>query len=335
MSRLQLAFPKASEVDRSGSFPDNIRVVHKILLVYEEYTELTSVQSALIRVGFDVLGITTEYTLGENVLSFNPDVVLTLGRGGKVSTLGVGRRLREMTRWQGKAILILPAGYKPKPEDFGKVRADMLLEAPVPIQRLVQVLAKILDMDEIATVERLNKTAEAIPTEEAPAIIPNLKLDGRDESVRVTGSALKDGKDRWTFDMDVDKSKKTKEPDLENLWKELTQDSELHHVKGSAPKAVGSEKVSFELRERQGILSENEMQDVSKSISDGRKGEHERVSKYAKFTEKLTQFDPRKSLGKVAARKAQKELASSWNQGDIQSQDKARQEFTKALFRKK
>ena len=307
-------------------------MVHKILLVYEEYTELTSVQSALIRVGFDVLGITTEYTLGENVLSFNPDVVVTHGRGGKVATLGVGRRLREMTRWLGKTVLILPAGYKPKPEDFGKVRADVLLEAPVPIVRLVQVIAKLLEIDEAAAVEKLLKTADPAASEAEIAIIPNFRTDGAEDSIRVTGGAAKD---TWAFDLEVEKPKKPKEPDLENLWKELTQDNELHTVKGGVSETIGSEKVSFELRERQGMLSENEIQQAAKLVADGRKGEHERVSKYAKFTEKLTQFDFKMSLSKVASRKAQKELTSTWNQDELQSQDRARQEFTKALFRKK
>jgi len=316
-------------------FHDNILVVSKILLVYEEYTEMTSVQSALIKVGFDVLGITTEYTVGENVLSFNPDVVVTLGRGGKVATLGVGRRLREMTRWQGKAVLILPPGYKPSPQDFGKVRADMLLEAPVPIPRLVQVIAKLLGMDESQLIDRLNKTAETPAPEEDAAIIPNLKADGGEDAIRVAGGAAKDDKDQWTFDMDFDKPQKAKEPDLESLWKELTHDNELHQVQGAAPEAVTPEKVSFDLRERQNGLNEDELQEVMKALGDARKTEHERVSKYARFTEKLPVFDTKKGIDKMASRRAQKDLSSTWNQPEIQSQDKARQEFTKALFRKK
>src|SRR5690606_29235720 len=96
-------------------------------------------------------------TLSENVLSFNPDVVVAFGRTGKVTTIGAGRRLREMTRWQGKVVLILPTGYKPNPQDFAKIRADMLLEAPVPPLRLMSILGKLLGYDEAVLQERLAK----------------------------------------------------------------------------------------------------------------------------------------------------------------------------------
>jgi hypothetical protein len=323
---------RGSFVDPTADIPDNNEVVHKILLVYEEYTEMTSVQAALTKVGFDVLGITNEFSLGENVLSFNPEVVIALGRGGKVTTLGVGRRLREMTRWQGHCILILPAGYKPNPQDFGKVRADMLLEAPVPVVRLVQVVAKFLGQDEVAAVERLNKQVAPGPNLDGqdPAIIPNFSVKPDNDTVVVSGGLPKDPADRWT--LDAEKPARGKEPDLENLWKELTTDPAAQVVTGDAETAAS---VSFELKDREKELQDQELKAVATTLETAKKTEPQRVAKYAKFTEKLTQFDSRQGLNKVSSRQVQKDLASSWNKTEIESQDKARQEFTKALFRKK
>ncbi|MNJ94620.1 hypothetical protein D3C87_123220 [compost metagenome] len=139
--------------------------MNKILLVFEDYGELMGVESSLKRVGFDVLGISNEYSLSEQVLSFNPEVVIGSGRGGKVNSIGVGKRLKEMTRWQGKSVLLFPPNFKPSPQDLIKIRVDMILESPVPPLRMVQVLAKLLGHDEAVLLERLNK---AIHVDNAP-----------------------------------------------------------------------------------------------------------------------------------------------------------------------
>ena len=129
----------------------------KVLLIYENYTELNSVQFTLQKVGFDCIGISTEFGTAEQVISFNPDVVIACGKGGKVTTVGVGRRLKEMPRWTGKAILIFASDHQPKPEDLIKIRMDMVLEAPVENIRLIQALAKLTHQDDQALIEKLLK----------------------------------------------------------------------------------------------------------------------------------------------------------------------------------
>src|SRR5690349_733716 len=96
----------------------------KVLLIYEDYTELNSVQIVLKKVGFDCLGISSEFTTQQQVLQFNPDIVIAFGKGPKVSSVSVGRRLKEMPRWGGRAVLIFPAGFKPRAEDLIKIRMD-------------------------------------------------------------------------------------------------------------------------------------------------------------------------------------------------------------------
>lgn len=345
-------------IDPAADIPDNNYVNSKILLVYEEYSEMMNTQALLQKVGFDVLGISTEYTLSENVLSFNPDVVVAYGRAGKVTTIGAGRRLREMTRWQGKVILILPAGYKPNPQDFAKIRADMLLEAPIPALRLMQILGKLLGYDEALLQERLAKHGTDINHNEAAAGVANTSTD-KDELLLVSGHSEEEGSEvvsnktmsftpepeaaeKPRFGFDIAPESETKKPihrsdqDLEALWNELTDSNELgitpEEDAAAKKKIVG--KVSFDL-ERSEEFTEQEIEAVAQGIQNARNGEAERVSKYAKFTRDIKDFDPRQSLSKIASRKVQKEIAKSWNHSEIDAQDKLRQDFTKALFRKK
>ena len=159
----------------------------KILLIYDDYTELNAVQFTLKKVGFDCLGISTEFGTNQQVISFNPDIVVASGRGPKVSTVGVGRRLKEMPRWTGKAVLIFPAGHKPNPEELIKIRMDVVLEAPVETVRLIQVLAKLTHQDDQVLIEKLIKTMAQENTAKDPSFIVGGKPTS--ESVYVGGSS--------------------------------------------------------------------------------------------------------------------------------------------------
>jgi hypothetical protein len=164
--------------------------MNKILLVYEDYADLMNVESTLKRVGFDVIGLTNEYTVAEQVLAFNPDLVVGSGRGGKVSSLGVGKRLKEMHRWAGKSVLIFPAAFKPEPQDLIRIRVDMMLEAPVPALRLIQVVGKLLNHDETVLMERLNKSStasEAAQLKAAASTAVGGKFNLDSESIYIKG----------------------------------------------------------------------------------------------------------------------------------------------------
>jgi hypothetical protein len=321
-------------------------VSSKILLVYEEYSEMMGTQAILQKVGFDVLGISTEYTLSENVLSFNPDVVVAFGRAGKVTTIGVGRRLREMTRWQGKVVLVLPAGYKPNPQDFAKIRADMLLEAPLPSFRLLQIIGKMLGYDEALLQERLAKHSgdgTDVGKQEGLVVGGGGLTGDNNDTLTVTGSIeaeeRRPEKSKFGFDIapETPHSAKKSEQDLEALWNELESHSELHITAEEklAAKSSAGKKISFDLEERNQDFNEKELEKVARNLQNAHNTESERVAKYAKFSAKITDFDPRQSLSKIASRKVQKELTKSWNHTEIEGQDDLRRNFTKALFRKK
>ncbi|MFN8945411.1 MAG: hypothetical protein ACK5WZ_12410 [Pseudobdellovibrionaceae bacterium] len=127
----------------------------KILLVFESYTEMVQLETQLKKVGFDTVGIGSEMSLANQIVELNPSVIIAYGQGSRVNTLSVARRLKEMVRWTGKVILIFPETMKPSAEDLIKIRMDLLLEAPPKVERILQVIAKLLDLDEIQLLEKL------------------------------------------------------------------------------------------------------------------------------------------------------------------------------------
>jgi hypothetical protein len=168
----------------------------KILLVYDDFQELTSVELMLRKIGFDVVGITSEFSLAEQLLSFNPQIVVAQGRTAKVSTSNVGRRLREAARWDGHSVLVFYSNAKPQPTELLKIRMDVGLEYPVEPTKLVQVLAQLGNLDVHQLLDKLIKSMAQEPT--AAANKENSSFSNRtsnNEAVFVSGGAQapKDG----------------------------------------------------------------------------------------------------------------------------------------------
>lgn len=165
--------------------------MNKVLLVYEDYTTLKSTETALIKAGFDVIGATNEFSLSERVLAFNPEIVVGFGKSGKVNSMGVGKKLKDMARWQGKVVLILPVGFKPQPQELLKIRVDIILEAPVTMVHLLGVLAKLSGQDELTVIEKFKKEKAEAPTAKAnynvSQRVASSQNTSENEAVRISG----------------------------------------------------------------------------------------------------------------------------------------------------
>jgi len=145
------------DIDVIFIIPDNYAML-RILLVYDDFQELTRVELMLKKTGFDVVGITSEFSLPEQLLSFNPQVVIAQGQSPKVSSASVGKRLRESLRWDGHSVLIFFPNLKPNPSDILKMRMDVGLEYPVEPTKLVQVLAQLGGLDSAQLLEKMAKS---------------------------------------------------------------------------------------------------------------------------------------------------------------------------------
>lgn len=301
----------------------------KVLLVYEDYSEMMTIQSVLKKVGFDSVAISSEFSLSQQILSFNPDIVIGYGKGPKVSTVGVGRRLKEMPRWSGKAILIFPAGAKPDPKDLVKMRMDMALEAPLEVTRLLQVLAHLTGANPQDLVERMMKAVaqEAAAQSAGRAAASEAKRD--DQTVFVTGSSTQES--GWAV-------KGSQEVD------------EFNRLMGVAPAPAGAPVGD---RASGGTAAPAES---SIYVSEGDSGQGPETStghlpwsevleaskrqvaeKKARYDQILAATPPpaQQRLSRRDTKKAQRELSQGWNSEDLSSQDELRRRFTKALFKKK
>lgn len=135
----------------------------KILLVFEDYSELTSTEVYLKKIGFDVIGISNEMIISEQLLTFNPDILVAFGKGQRVNTLNIGIKMKDQRKFHGKVVLIMPPGFRPSPQDIIKLRMDAALEAPIDPMRLIQTLAKLGKLDTVTLTEKLRKATLTDP----------------------------------------------------------------------------------------------------------------------------------------------------------------------------
>lgn len=129
----------------------------RVLLVFDDYAEMMKTQAELMKVGFDLAGIVNEALLTDQLMNFNPALIITAGQGGKVSAIHVCQRLKENTRYQGKVLVLLPATQKPAPQELVKMRMDAVLEYPAPLSKLLVQIGKLMGVDGEALIDKYSK----------------------------------------------------------------------------------------------------------------------------------------------------------------------------------
>lgn len=129
----------------------------KVLLVYDDYNHLTLTETYLKKIGFDTVGVSNEQKINDQLLAFNPDIIIANGNSKQVTSQSVGQKLKENHKYHGKVIIVLPVEIKLNPADMIKMKMDMALTHPVDPVRLVGSLAKLLDLDAQSLIEKLKK----------------------------------------------------------------------------------------------------------------------------------------------------------------------------------
>lgn len=130
----------------------------KVLLVYEDFNLLTLTESFLKKVGFDVQGVSNEVLIQDQILSFNPHIIVACGQHQRVSIVSVGRKLKNDKHFRGKLILLAPEGFRPLPQDLMHMKFDAILEQPLTPEKLITSLCR---QGQLAPGPLLDKFAKA------------------------------------------------------------------------------------------------------------------------------------------------------------------------------
>jgi len=104
----------------------------RVLLIIDDIQYSRHIEMTLRKVGFDIESINNEFNMNDSILSFNPDFIICRGSSSRLSTLSVGRKLKDSnTKFNGKTILVFPEGIKVSADDLMQLKLDLLLFDPV------------------------------------------------------------------------------------------------------------------------------------------------------------------------------------------------------------
>lgn len=298
----------------------------KILLVYEDYNQLVSVETSFKKIGFDVLGITNEYSLSDKMLSFNPELVIVSGEAaGKVKTQSIGEKLREMSRWPGKVILIFSKNQNPLPEDLMKVRVDQVLVQPVEISTLLTTIAMLTNQDANLLLERLAKYSSPGAEGDIPQ---GYSVGARHpSSQRSEDSQFIQGSKGFTND-DAGNVSVFSEVNFNELVKEL-------QIGGHSSSGVDVEQPP----PVQEFLEVDPIQEINtdkliSELHDSEEAIEQRMEGYKKYISKKIFEGTPSALTRVALFAAHKNMSKNWDRGLISRIDTERRRFTNFLFQK-
>lgn len=135
----------------------------KVLLVYEDFNLLTLTESCLKKVGFDIQGVSNEVLIQDQILAFNPNIIVASGKSQRVSIVSVGQKLKHDKHFRGQLLLIAPPGAKPTAQELLQMKFDAVMEQPVPPEKLIACLCRLSGMDSQPLLSKFAKARMSDP----------------------------------------------------------------------------------------------------------------------------------------------------------------------------
>ena len=141
--------------------------MNKILVVLDDYSELTQCESTLKKLGFDALGIQVAKKVADTLLGFRPDVMIAMYKGRQIEGLKLFQGLRK-THPQCRTVLAVQSlNQLTELTEKDKFNVDAVMELPMTAGKLVPLVAELMKLDVAALVARYQKlTSMKISTEE-------------------------------------------------------------------------------------------------------------------------------------------------------------------------
>lgn len=138
----------------------------RILLVIDDYGEMVYLQTLLKKIGFDVDSVQSQRTFSSKNLGFNPQIIIATADGRRVNGIEIAQNLRKRQGFP-KILLIGPPTQLHELDAKNIKEVDGVLESPVNIQSLLEVIAKLGQIDHNSLLDKYSRMrAHLHPDEE-------------------------------------------------------------------------------------------------------------------------------------------------------------------------
>lgn len=131
----------------------------RVLIIIDNIQFSSHLANTLRKVGYDTESIQNEFNLAERVLAFNPDIIIVRGATARLSSLNVGKKLKDSIKFKGKVILIFHDG-EPNESQLETVKSDFNLLEPASALRITTEVLNLEPGDQAQLRDRLFKLAD-------------------------------------------------------------------------------------------------------------------------------------------------------------------------------
>ncbi len=293
----------------------------RVLVISEDIQYVSHLEMTLRKVGFDVESVTNEYNLQEKLLSYNPDYIIAKGEASRASAQNIGKKLKENSKFTGKIVLVFPENQQSSPEDFIKLRMDLLLFEPIGAMKLVSQLLTLTQFDKEAMFERLMKYA----------LTDNQFRNNENQILKKLGQTVDSEmqliSSAWSRPAaKVGVSEAVNESDVAAFAAAKSASND----KSGAVRVLGGEDQSaqdaFVVTEEYKNQLKNELTQINGELP-------LRIDSYNQVIKTINQ-DLKKGLGKRITKAANKNMYKDVSEKDLTEQDEERKKFVKALMKK-
>ena len=132
----------------------------RVLIVIDNVQFSGHLENTLRKVGYVTEVIQNEYNLTERILSFKPDIIVARGASHRLSTLNVGKRLKDNAKFTGKVVLVFNAESSPDKSVMDSIKVDLILQEPASALKIVEAILNLDHDDKAEMLERLYKMAQ-------------------------------------------------------------------------------------------------------------------------------------------------------------------------------
>ena len=286
----------------------------RVLIASDDIQYVSHLEMTLRKVGFEVESITNEYNLPEKILSFNPDYFIAKGDSARVSSQSIGKKLKENNKFLGKIILVFSENHQSSPDDFIKLRMDLLLFEPIGAIKLVSELLSLTQFDREVMMDRLLRFAQ---TDGTFRNFENqvLKKTGQtvDSEIQIISSLLQPQQ------KEADELKMSESDVLGFTQAKVAGRTAKPSSEGQVPESL--------------ILSEEYKNGLKNELASLNGELPLRIDSYNQSIKDINQ-DLKKGLGKKITKLANKVMFQEYSSEELKLQDEERKKFAKALLKK-
>lgn len=134
----------------------------RVLLAVEDFGEMVYLQILLSKLGFDVGTVKNPKVLNDSLYKMNPDVVILTARRKRVIGIELSKQARKVVP-KAKIVLLAPSHIRDRLTKSELMYAEAVLETPVNPPALLDVIARLYNLDPEPLLDKYRKMKPQLP----------------------------------------------------------------------------------------------------------------------------------------------------------------------------